>query len=354
MAVTSYAVGDALTAKRWARKLEAEALISTEISALIGESADSIIQRKDEPKKEKGDRVTVGLRMQLTGDGVSEGQTLEGNEESLSTYSDDLLLNEVAHAVRVKGENTIDNQRILFNTRTEAKAGLKDWFAKRFSIAFFLHVCGYTGATYTHRGMTIDRTKATFNLGNTVTAHTAGRRVWAAAGSGESNTADENLESDDIFDLRMIDYAKELARTSNSPIRPVNIEGGEYYVAYLHPYQVVDLRTSTDTGQWMDFTKAAYNGRGKDSPIMNGALGIYNGCILRESEDVTPGVNSSTSATISTVRRAVFLGAQAALMGFGTGFNDGTGSYKWVNSIGPVAAEAANDNWVNSGNILAA
>jgi hypothetical protein len=41
-------------------------------------------------------------------------------------------------------------------------------------------------------------------------------------------------------------------------------------------------------------------------------------------------VNSSTSATISTVRRAVFLGAQAAAVGFGSNFGDGASSYKWV------------------------
>lgn len=330
MAVTRYGVGDALAAKRYARLLAAEALVATEIAPLIGEDANSIIHLKTEPKKEKGDQVTFGLRMQLTGDGVSENETLEGNEESLTTYSDALILTEMAHAVRVKGENTIDNQRILFDTRKEAKSGLKDWYAKRLSLGFFLHVCGYTGASYTHRGMTVDRTKAVYNLGNAVTAHTSNRRVWAAAGAGESNTADEGLESDDIFDLRLIDYAKELARTAATPIRPVNIDGMEAYVAYLHPYQVTDMRTSTDTGQWMDFSKTAYNGRGKDNPIFTGALGMYNGVILRESEDVTPGVNSSTSASISTVRRAVLLGAQAAAVGYGTGFNDGASAYKWV------------------------
>ena len=330
MAVTSYGVGDALAAKRMARVLAAEALVATEIAPLIGESADSIIHLKTEPKKEKGDQVTFGLRTQLVGDGVTENQDLEGNEESQTAYSYALLLKAIGDAVRVKGENTIDDQRILFDTRIEAKAGLKDWYAKRMSVGFFLHACGYTGASYTHRGMTIDRTKNVYNLGNSTTAHTSTRRVWAEAGAGEDNTSDEGIESDDVFDLRMIDYAKELARTSTVPIRPVSIDGMEAFVAYLHPYQVVDLRTSTDTGQWMDFSKIAYTGRGKDNPIFSGAMGMYNGVILRESEDVTPGVNSSTSATISTVRRAAFLGAQAAAVGYGTNFNSGAGAYKWV------------------------
>lgn len=355
MAVTSYGVGDALAAKRFARQLSTEALLCTEIAPLIGSNADSVIQRKDEPKKEKGDKVTVGLRMQLTGDGVSEGQTLEGNEESLTTYSDSLLLNELAHAVRVKGDNTIDNQRILFDTRVEAKAGLRDWYAKRTSIGFFLHACGYTGASYTHFGMTVDPTKTVYNMGNTITAPTTNRKLFVAQGASETNSADENIESDDIFDLRWIDYAKELANTTQPPIRPVTVEGKPMYICYLHPYQVTDLRTSTDTGQWQDITKAAYMGMGDKFPIFKGALGVYNDTVLRVSNDIPPGVNSSTSASISTVRRAVLLGAQAAMIGFGTDFGDSPDTaYKWVNSLGPLAARAANDNRVDSGNLLAA
>lgn len=39
--------------------------------------------------------------------------------------------------------------------------------------------------------------------------------------------------------------------------------------------------------------------------------------ILREAEHVMPGVNSSTGAQITTVRRAVLLGAQSAVAAFG-------------------------------------
>ncbi len=321
MAVTTYGVGDSLTAKRWSRRLETEALMSTEIAPLIGESSNAIIHRKDEPKREKGDQVTIALRTKLFGDGVSEGQTLEGNEESLTTYAQALVLNEIAHAVRVKGERTIDAQRILFDMRKEAKDGLKDWIAERLSIGFFLHACGYTGATYTHRSLTVDRTKTVYNLGNTVTAHTTNRKLFAAAGAGESNTTDEGIESDDVFDLSLIDYAKEKARTAGIPLRPARVDGGEFFVMYLHPYQVTDLRRSTDTGQWMDFMRAAYTGRGKDSPLFSGALGMYNGVILHEAVRVTRGVNSTTGAAVPLTRRAVLCGAQAAAIGFGQDYS---------------------------------
>lgn len=179
--------------------------------------------------------------------------------------------------------------------------------------------------------MSVDPSISTFNLNNTITAPTTNRKLFAAAGASETNTHDEDLESDDIFDLRLIDYARERADASGVPIRPIMINGEEKYVCYLHPWQVTDLRTSTDTGQWQDIQKAALmGGAGSKSPLYNGSLGEYNGVILRVSNDVPYGVNSTTGAAITTVRRAVFLGAQSAVIAFGTDFSPGTNGFKWI------------------------
>lgn len=51
--------------------------------------------------------------------------------------------------------------------------------------------------------------------------------------------------------------------------------------------------------------------------IFSGAIGIYNGVILRSSIDVTQGVSAVDGSAVTTVRRAVLLGGQAAMMGFG-------------------------------------
>lgn len=99
MSTTTFGVNDSLANKLWSKKLAAEASKATPISPLIGKSANSIIMLKDETQKAAGDKVTFGLRTQLVGTGVTEGETLEGNEESLSTYSDSIMINELAHAV---------------------------------------------------------------------------------------------------------------------------------------------------------------------------------------------------------------------------------------------------------------
>lgn len=327
MAITQYGVNDALTVKVWARDLFHEVKKGLEIAPLIGKSPSSIIQERTELKN-KGDRVTVGLRMQLRGDGRTENQTLEGNEESLTTYHDNVLINELNHAVRVEGEGSIDQQRVMHNLRTEARMGLTDWFAERMSLSFFVQCSGYTAGTMTYRGNTISISSVHGGL-NAITAPSTNRKIFA---NGSSNTTDQavNADSTATFNLNLIDKAVETARTANPKIRPIRINGKDCYVMYLHPYQVYDLRTTTSDGQWFDIQKAAImGGQTSSNPIFDGSLGMYNNVILRESEDVVPGVHSTSGAEQTNTRRALFLGAQSAAVAFSSRYSKNS-PFKWV------------------------
>jgi N4-gp56 family major capsid protein len=317
MATTTYGVNDALAVKLWARKLQVEALKATPIAPLIGTSSDSVIHLKTELSKGAGDKVTFGLRTQLSGDGVTEGETLEGNEESLTTYSDAVVINELMHAVRVRNKKTIDQKRVPFNLRDEAKMGLKDWWAKRLSVSFFNQVCGYTPQSNTkYTGL------------NPVSAPSTNRKIIC-----EGSVTDEgSLTSSGKMKLVWLDYAKELAQTAVVPIRPLMIDGEEKYVVYLHPYQVTDLRTDASTaGNWFDIQKAALQGgKVSSNPIYTGALGEYNGVIIRSAFDVTQGVANAGTA-VTTARRAVFMGAQAAAIGLADGGDADT--FSWVEEL---------------------
>src|SRR5215469_16230032 len=108
MSVTTYGVNNALSNKLWAKKLNVEALKETYFGRFMGEGSDNMIQVKTELDQNAGDKVTIGLRVQLTGDGATEAQSLQGNEENLTTYNDALIINELVHAVRVKNKGTID------------------------------------------------------------------------------------------------------------------------------------------------------------------------------------------------------------------------------------------------------
>lgn len=134
MATTDYGVNDALAVKLWAKKLLQEALKETYVGRFIGTSSNSLLYRRDDTSKGPGDKITYGLRMQLTGAGVQGDGTLEGNEEALTTYSDSLFINQLRHAVRSGGK--MSEQRVPFSVREEAMNGLKDWFADRLDTSF--------------------------------------------------------------------------------------------------------------------------------------------------------------------------------------------------------------------------
>jgi N4-gp56 family major capsid protein len=89
------------------------------------------------------------------------------------------------------------------------------------------------------------------------------------------------------------------------------------------------MRINSSKGQWLDIQKAAMAGsEATKSPIYTGALGEYNGVVLRSSQDVTQGVRTDTGAAITTVRRAVLLGAQAACCAYGKK-QSGVNRYRW-------------------------
>lgn len=310
---TSYAVNDPLTVKAWAKKLFVDALKETKADKFMGSSSASLIHVKDDLAKSAGDRITVGLRMQLTGAGILGDGTLEGNEEALTTFADNVFIDQLRHATRSAGK--MSEQRVTFSIRNENKMGLQDWYADRIDTAFFNQICGYTLAT-----------DVKFTGNQAVIAPDVSRRIWA----GTSITDDTTLAVGDVFTLRLIDIAVERAATLSPTIRPLSIGGEKKWVIFLHPYQVFDLRTNTNQGQWLDIQKAALmGGAASKSPIYTGALGEYNGTVIHMDKRVTTGITNAGVDRPQT-RRAVFCGAQAALFAYG---GDGGQEMQWVEEL---------------------
>lgn len=325
MSYTSYAVNDALAVKLWAKELiQAERDVS-EITKLEGESADSIIHVKSDLSKGKGDQVTFALRARLSGDGFSEADTAEGNGEAITTFSQALVINELGNNVGVKSPDTIDAQRVNVDLRSEAKDGLRDWFKDRKSITFFNHVCGNTVANT----VTVGSGGPKFSGFNTIVAPSSDRQVWAGTA-----TNDQGLTSGDTFTTALIEKAVEKAKTGTNMIRPVYVGGQPKYVLYIDVAQQTSLRTNTATNGWLDITKFALSvGYDKSNPIYTGAIGEYANCVIRSSQDISLGVNSSTGAAVANTRRAVLLGAQAAAIGYGARGNGGKSRYRWSEMI---------------------
>lgn len=308
MASTQYGVNSPETVKLWSERLFRESLKTTYMGKFMGSGSDSMIQLLDNTQKSAGDRITVTLRMLLDGEGVTGDNTLEGNEEAITTYTDNLLIDQLRHAVRSSGK--MSEQRVLMDHRKEAYMGLKDWWKDRFDTALFNQLAGNTG-----------QTNLAYTGHNATVAPTSTRFVYP---TGDSSESDVNSGTAEIT-LEQIDYAVEKAKTADIPIRPLMVNGEEKYILFLHPYAVTDLRTNTSTGQWLDIQKASMQGgQVSKNPIFTGALGEYNGVVIHQSTRVP------AAPSLPNVRRNIFCGAQAGVIAFGQGYNGSAKGQRWV------------------------
>lgn len=315
MAVSSFGTNSPQAVKLWSRKLFREAIKNTTMAPYLGEGSDSAFQILNETKKGPGDTIYVNLRVQLSGAGIQGDSTLEGNEEALTLYRDTVLIDQLRHAVRSGGK--MSEQRIPFSVREEARLGLQDWWADRIDTSIVNAISGNTGQADTRY------------CGNNATtapqySATSGAGRWVFVNTNESTEA--SISTTSTITLAAIDKAIVTAKTCSPVIRPLMVNGKPFYLFFMHPWQVKDLRAATTAnGAWADFQKALLQGgqSAKDNAIFNGALGMYNGAILIE--------NNRMPAVVASTRRAVLCGAQAAA--FAVGQDNNPEKMSWVEEL---------------------
>ena len=161
---------------------------------------------------------------------------------------------------------TIDAQRVPFSVREEARLGIQDWYADRLDQSLANQLTGFTGQT--------DTLYTGNNAAVAPSSGTGADRRWIIRQQDDEgdHTTEASLSTSDTFSLKLLDRAVAIAKTANPLIRPIKVGAQSYYVCFLHPYQVKDLRTNTNTGDWLDVQKAAMGGGDvMDNPIFTGA-----------------------------------------------------------------------------------
>ena len=298
MAITAFGTNDAQTVKIWSQLTFREALKSTMFNKFLGTGKRAILQRLTELENNAGDQIKFDLLMQMGNDGITGDNRMRGNEEQLTYYQDTVVIDQLrnAHAFR-----RMSQQRTIHDLRMDAKANLADWFADKFDTYMFNCLCGNTNHTF----------------GQATTAPDSSHYVVSGdvTNTGVIATDEGNLSSNDQIQLADLDFAKEKAKTLSPMIRPVMIEGQEMYVVVMHPYSVTDIRLDVANSaytSWPDIQMYA-NKRGLKNPIFDGSLGVYNGMILYE--------NTRIYEPVSSVRRSVFLGAQAGVFAVGNAYS---------------------------------
>lgn len=294
----------ALRPELWRKQLFADVKDDLYMTKFMGMSEQSVIQELEDLKAEAGTNVSFGLGMKLSGTGVTGDDELEGNEEVLTDYDEDLAVDQLRHAVRLKGR--MDEKKNAYNMRTRAKNALSDWWAERIDQEILDKLCGKTTSTFS----------------NTPTAAAATRSIFAGGQSAVGNvTAAMKM------DTKILDAAKETAKLASPKIKPVRINGKPYYVAFLHPYSVTALKQDPVYNQAVRDAGE----RGKENPIFSGAISEYNGIIIHEHEYVFRTNDGSGSAFVA---RNILCGQQAGVFAWGAAVQWVEKSFDYGNSWG--------------------
>ncbi len=278
MARTEITTGHALAPIIVQRQLFLDQVKKSYFSRFMGGS-DSIIHEKTDFTKQKGETMTFGIRMRVTGSPITGNATVKGKEDRLNFYSFNVTLERYRYAIMDDGALT--RQRFVGDIPTEIRSALTDWGSEQID------------------QMAFDAIKAT--------------PTEAVYGGDATSVA--TLEADDVITPARISKVKVLALTRRSsslvPLRPVKVEGKEYLVLLLSPDQVYDLKRNSEFSQAQ--REAAE--RGSNNPIFSGMVGVWDGVIIH-SHDNVPVYSNGGSGSV-TYSHGVLLGAQALVWAWG-------------------------------------
>lgn len=274
---TNFATGAAETVHRWAEDVWLELPEAVFWGPYLQKDVNSIIEVKQDLEAQPGDLINFTLARQLSGAGVSGDTSMEGSEEAIVFYSDDVTIDQFRNAVRLNGK--MSEKRTAFSQRTVAKQLLKDW------LAGFIDARVFT------------------NLSSSPT-----KVVY-----GGDATSTATIETGDYLTLELISRCKTLARKATPQIFPVNINGGAYFLLVITPDSLYDLKTKD--AMWAQAQREAQV-RGSENPLFTGADGVWDGVVIRSSTRTgvatTWGANSNLTGSTN-----LFCGRQAGVFAWG-------------------------------------
>ena len=230
----------------------------------------------------KGKDMTFGL-VGYTGTAVTGDSALESNEQNLT--SNEVVVTTAQRRFGVINAGNFDDSKVLYNFRTEALAQLKRQYAEDHDAQIFSALTKTSGAGAYLRA-------------------DASASVYAATDPEADLAAADLAVPGDISKLKKMAM---LGTSKSYKMKPIRVEGKDYYVLLLHPEVAYDL-AQNDT--WRNAQQYA-NIRGEDNPIFSGALGVYDGVIVHEHEGITTADNLGAGDAIKAARN-LFLGAGAA------------------------------------------
>ena len=269
-----------LNVSRWAKQLAYEVGKEIYFSKFIGDTFESMIVSKSMPEG-KGKDMTFGL-VGYTGTAVTGDSALESNEQNLT--SNEVVVTTSQRRFGVINAGNFDDSKVLYDFRTEALSQLKRQYAED------------------HDAQIFDKLTITSGAGAFLRADDSAS-VYAASDPKANLAAADLATPGDISKLKKMAM---LGTTKSYKMKPIRVEGKDYYVLLLHPEAAYDLAQDST---WRNAQQYA-NIRGEDNPIFSGALGVYDGVIVHEHEGITTAADGGGGSV--AYARNLFLGAGAA------------------------------------------
>lgn len=261
-------------------------------------------------QKARGDQITYDYTNKLTGIPVGEGGTLDGNEEALNLGYFSMAINVTRIGVLNPNDDTIEQQRTLVDFPTRTRQVIPNRHKELLDTAVFYQLAGAAPTSFTINGTTWSGNNRLFVWGHNTPVAPSSDRIIRAGGAAN----DQSLTSSNLFTMDLIDSALETIDLSNQPIEML---ADQTYDLFVSPEQLVDLKRDT-TGSIQWFNMALARATGGDPSQLDGdiyqtmpCLGQYGRVNIYSAPRVAYGVNGSTSAVITTVRRAVLVGKDA-------------------------------------------
>lgn len=312
MSATVIPFGDPKAVKKWSGQLFIDTTKKSYWERkFIGKSDNNVIQRLTDLESGPGDTISYDLSVQLRNKPTSGDNRLEGREESLKFYSDEVKIDQLRHGVSAGGKMT--RKRTAHNLRTVAKERLSDYWSKYIDELMFIYLSGARGI---NEDFTEEVTYAG-HAGNAIQAPDVDHLIY-----GGDATAKANVDAADKISRIVIEKAEVGARMmratnpATANMVPTMINGEAHYVCVMSPFQEHDLRTA-DTAGWYDIMKAAAAAEGRNNPLFKGALGMVKNVILHSHESVIRFSDYGVGANLPA-SRALFLGRQAGVIAYGS------------------------------------
>ena len=331
MALTNFAALTSNQLTAWSRDFWRVARNASFINQFAGSGSNAMVQRVTElTKSEKGTKAVLTLLADMTGDGITGDNTLEGNEEALRSYDLTIELDQLRFANRIAGR--LADQKSVVNFRETSRDMLAYAMADRMDQLAFLTLSGVAYTLKTNGALRTTSASAGHELvdlefASDVSAPTSSRHLRVDV-SGSTSTLEAGdttaVVATDKISYRDIVNLKAFAK--DQYIRGMRGQGNqELFHMFVTPQQMADLKLDSDF--LANVRNAGVRGPNNELFAGTGSL-MVDGVMIHEFRHVfsTEGATAGASGNAGAAgykwganadvngARALFCGAQALAM----------------------------------------